>query len=98
MPLSEEERRQLEELERDLAAEDPRLAQELVSGSVRHTFSASSYFGVVACLMGIVVLIAGIGTQITLVGVGGFLLMGVGAYLLLDKKQPTLDGSGTHVA
>lgn len=31
MSLSEEERRQLEELELDLAAEDPRLAGELVS-------------------------------------------------------------------
>lgn len=96
MPLSDEERRQLEELEHNLAAEDPRLAQALVSGSVKHTFSARSYFGVAAWLVGVVVLIAGISTQILLIGVGGFLLMGAGAYLLLDKEA-TLDGSGTHV-
>lgn len=89
--MSEEERKQLEELELDLTAEDPRLARELVSGSVKHSFRASTSFGVMACLIGVVLLIAGISTQIIVLGVGGFLLMGAGAYLLLDERA-TLDG------
>lgn len=87
MPLSDEERKQLEELEADLAAADPRLAHELVAGSVEHRFRASTSFGAMASLIGIVLLIAGISTQIIVLGVGGFLLMGAGAYLLLDKQK-----------
>ena len=84
MPLSEEERKRLEELESELAADDPRLAQELQSGSMEHTFRASTYFGGIAFLIGVFLLIAGISSQIIVVGVGGFLLMGTGAHLLMS--------------
>lgn len=86
MSLSEEERRQLEELELELAAEDPRLAQELVSGSLKRSFRASAGFGAVACAIGIVLLIVGIGTGIIALGVGGFVLMVAGACLLLGNQ------------
>lgn len=85
MPLSDRERKVLQELELDLAADDPRLAQELSSGAVQSRFRPSSYFGAGACLIGLVLLIAGIASQIVVVGVGGFLLMGTGAYLLSEK-------------
>lgn len=85
MPLSDRERKQLEELESGLTADDPRLAEELSSGSVGVRFGRRTYFGAIACLLGIVSLIAGVSTQIIAIGVGGFLLMGVGTYLLLDK-------------
>lgn len=85
MPLSDRERKVLEELELDLAADDPRLAQELASGSVENRFRASSYFGAIAFLIGVVLLIAGVASQIVVVGVGGFLLMGTGAYLLAER-------------
>lgn len=84
MPLSDRERKVLEELELDLAAEDPRLAQELSSGSVENRFRAGSYFGALAFLIGVVLLLAGVASQIVVVGVGGFLLMGTGAYLLVE--------------
>jgi hypothetical protein len=87
MPMSDGERKQLEALELDLAAADPRLAHELVSGSLKHRFRAGTSFGAMASLAGIVLLIAGISTQIIVLGVGGFLLMGAGAYLLLDKQK-----------
>lgn len=87
MPLSEEERKRLEKLELDLTAEDPRLAHELLSGSVRHSFRTSTSFGAIACLIGVALLITGISSQIIALGVGGFLLMGAGAYLLLDKQK-----------
>lgn len=85
MPLSDRERKVLEELELDLAADDPRLAQELSSGVVEDKFSSSSYFGVIAFLIGVALLIAGVASQIVVVGVGGFLLMGTGAYLLVGR-------------
>lgn len=85
MPLSDRERKQLEELEADLAADDPQLAQRLSSGSLRFRFKAGMYFGALAFLIGLVLLITGISTQIIVVGVGGFLLMGAGAYLLLGN-------------
>lgn len=86
MPLSDRDRKVLEELELDLAADDPRLAQELSSGSVGNRFRASSYFGAIAFLIGVVLLMAGIASQIVVVGVGGFLLMGTGAYLLVESR------------
>lgn len=85
MPLSDRERKQLEELESGLTADDPKLAEELSSGSVGLRFGRRTYFGAIACLVGMISLIAGVSTQIIVIGVGGFLLMGLGTYLLLDK-------------
>ncbi len=84
MPLSDRERKQLEELEADLAADDPQLAQKLSSGSIRFRFKAGTYFGTLICLIGLALLITGVSTQIIVVGVGGFLLMGAGTYLLMS--------------
>ena len=81
--MSDRERKQLEELEADLTADDPQLAQRLSSGSIRFKFKAGTYFGALACLIGLVLLITGVSTQIIALGVGGFLLMGAGTYLLL---------------
>lgn len=85
MPLSDRERKALEELELDLAADNPRLAQELSSGSLEKRFRAGSYFGAMAFLIGVALLIAGVASQIVVVGVGGFLLMGTGTYLLVGS-------------
>jgi hypothetical protein len=93
MPLSDRERTQLEELESGLTADDPRLAEELSSGSVGVRFGRRTYFGAIACFLGIVSLIAGVSTQIIAIGVGGFLLMGVGTYLLVDKRTFNLGRS-----
>lgn len=93
MPLSDRERKQLEELESGLAADDPRLAEELSTGSVGLRFGRRIYLGVIACLLGLVLLIVGVSTQIIAVGVGGFLLMGAGTYLLVDKRSFNLGRS-----
>ena len=96
MPLSDRERKQLEELESGLAADDPRLAEELSSGSVGMRFGRRTYLGAIACLFGLVLLIVGVSTQIIVIGVGGFLLMGAGTYLLVDKRSFNL-GRSSHV-
>ena len=87
MPLSDRERKQLEELESGLAADDPKLAEELSSGSVGLRFGHRTYFGAIACLIGLVLLIVGVSTQIIVVGVLGFLLMGGGTYLLVENHK-----------
>lgn len=80
--LSDEERRSLEELERDLAATDPDLALELKSGRLRGAMARTSG-GVLALVGGFVMVIVGITTQLVVLGVVGFLLASTGAYLLL---------------
>jgi hypothetical protein len=89
MPLSDRERKLLDELELDLVAKDPRLAHELSSGSLGDRFKAM-YYAALACLVGVVLLIAGVASQVTAVGVIGFLLMGVGTYVLVggDPERP----------
>jgi|GEM_PF-2039059 len=82
MSLSEEERRSLEELERDLASTDPHLAYELTSGRPRGAV-ARTVLGSLAVVAGFVMVIAGIITQLVLLGVVGFLLASGGAYWLL---------------
>lgn len=84
MSLSDEERRSLEQLERDLAATDPDLDLQLKSGRPRGAV-ARTVFGSLAILAGFAMVIAGIVTQIVLVGVIGFLLAGAGAYTLLSR-------------
>lgn len=84
MSLSDEERRSLEELERDLAATDPDLDLQLKSGRPRGTV-ARTLLGFLAMVGGFAMVIAGIATQIVLIGVVGFLLAGAGAYLLLSR-------------
>ncbi len=86
MPLSDEERKQLEELEEELKVADPRLARELLTGWVP-ALTAHTLLGIVAALVGVLVLILGVAAQITLVGVIGFLMMGAGAYWIVGKRQ-----------
>ncbi|MFC8039870.1 DUF3040 domain-containing protein [Paenarthrobacter sp. NPDC057355] len=82
MSLSDEERRSLEELERDLVATDPDLALELKSGRLRGAMARTTG-GVLAVVCGFVMVIVGIITQLVVLGVVGFLLASSGAYLLL---------------
>ncbi len=94
MPLSDEERRVLAELEEDLVADDPRLAREL-SSMPGARFSAARYFAALACLIGVALLLAGVGSQVIVVGVFGFLLMGAGTYFLVGG-QPGKFRPGTR--
>lgn len=77
MALSDEERRRLEKLEQELALSDPGLDRQLQSG--RNPASPRSIYGVLAVLAGFALVIAGIITQLVVIGVAGFLLMVAGA-------------------
>ena len=88
MPMSEEERRLLKELELGLIADDPHLAMELLSGYPAPRFRADLLFGALAGLAGLVLLIAGVSGQIVALVVLGLSLVGLGTGLLLSKPFP----------
>jgi membrane-bound ClpP family serine protease len=88
MPLSNEERKQLEEMERELNVEEPRLARKLLAGSLGPSLAAPAVFGILTMVVGFLVLILGIALQFTVIGVTGFVLMGAGAYWLVSSQSP----------
>jgi len=73
MPLSEYEQRVLEQMERQLSSDDPKLVHTLQGGptsSLRRWLVAGAGF-----LVGLGVLITGTATSTTVVGVLGFVMM-----------------------
>lgn len=83
MALSDEERARLEKLEQELAASDPALYRKLQSGVPSGKTSSQHVYGVLATLAGLLVVIAGIATEITIIGTLGFVLTIAGAYWFL---------------
>ncbi len=104
MPLSEEELRLLEQMERALVAEDPKLASTMRGATLRATARRRALIAAFVFLLGIGVLMTGAVTQLILVGIGGFLVMLVSAYVALvswrgQDKTPERSGpaeSGPH--
>jgi hypothetical protein len=82
MALSDREQRLLAEMEEALSADDPRLVSTLNGTTTR--FSASIGIAIAAILGGFSILFAGLVAQLTLVGVGGFLVALVGVILLIN--------------
>jgi hypothetical protein len=82
MALSDREQRLLAEMEEALSADDPRLVSTLSGKSSK--FTASIGLAIAALLTGFAILFAGLIAQLTLVGVGGFLVALVGVILLIN--------------
>ncbi len=83
MPLSEEELRLLEQMERALVAEDPKLASTLRGTSLRAAARRRSFLAAGVFLLGVGVLMAGAILQLTVVGIVGFVVMLGSAYVAL---------------
>jgi hypothetical protein len=101
VPLSEEELRLLEQMERALVAEDPKLASTMRGATLRATARRRALIAAVVFLLGIGVLMTGAVTQLILVGIGGFLVMLVSAYVALvswrgQDKTPERSGGATE--
>jgi hypothetical protein len=94
MALSDREQRLLAEMEEALSADDPRLVSTLNGTTTR--FSASIGIAIAAILGGFSILFAGLIAQLTLVGVGGFLVALVGVILLINglTKRTSKFGQG----
>jgi len=90
VPLSEHEQRLLEQIERQLLAEDPKFASTVRSTDPRHHARRRKVLAVVLLLAGVALLLVGVVTDITpggvpVVGVTGFLVMFGAAVLGLQS-------------
>lgn len=82
MPLSDHEQRLLEQMERALYAEDPKFADALRKSRSANLDRKGMALGIGGILAGLAVLVAGVATQLVILGVVGFVVMLGGAFLL----------------
>jgi Protein of unknown function (DUF3040) len=104
VPLSEEELRLLEQMERALVAEDPKLASTMRGATLRATARRRALIAAFVFVLGIAVLMTGAVTQLIPVGIIGFVVMLASAYVALSSwrgqdKTPERNGqseTGPH--
>ncbi len=104
MPLSEEELRLLEQMERALVAEDPKLASTMRGTTLRATARRRALLAGGVFVIGVAVLMTGAVTQLIPVGILGFVVMLASAYIALSSwrsqnhvgEQPGPVQSGSH--
>ncbi|HWU32684.1 MAG TPA: DUF3040 domain-containing protein [Marmoricola sp.] len=85
MPLSEEELRLLEQMERALAAEDPRFVSALEGRNLVRAARLRIVLAVIACMAGAVAVGVGMWQRMTWVGILGFVVMVVTASIALAQ-------------
>ena len=86
MPLSEHEQRLLEQMERALYADDPKLASTLRGAQLRGYDRRRVIIGVIGLVLGLGLLLGGVMSGQTLgvvLGVAGFLIMLTAAWLIM---------------
>lgn len=103
MPLSEEELRLLEQMERALVEEDPKLASTMRGTTLRATARRRALFAAVVFVVGVIVLMTGAVTQVIFVGIIGFIVMLGSAYVALSSwrgqdrvPEKTIPSNGPH--
>ena len=89
MPLSENEQRLLEQMERALYAEDPKWASSM-RGAVRRSSGARRLLlGIAGVVLGLVLLLVGVANQQVIVGIIGFVVMlGAFAFTASSRRKP----------
>ena len=83
VPLSEHEQRQFEQLERALAAEDPKFVSAMRGTNVRLYYKRRAVLAGVGFVLGIAVLMTGAIIPNTIIGVIGFVMMVAGIAALV---------------
>jgi len=95
MPLSDHEKRMLQEMEAALLTEDPRLFSAL-SGEARPPRKKRSLIGAALILIGVITLFAGLVAKTTPIGVLGFLIALTGVIALVSSigtRSPRIKGA-----
>ena len=87
MPLSEHEQRLLDQMERQLYADDPKLASTLRGGANAATNRRKLIAGLFAVVAGMALLVAGVAAPLWPVGVAGFVVMLGGGWLVTSGWQ-----------
>lgn len=91
MPLSEHEQRLLEQLEQQLHADDPKLAQSFGNNDAGRLSTRNLLVGAVILLLGLLGVLGGVATHLIILGVAGFIVMGAGVYLALSRTRRKTD-------
>lgn len=91
MPLSEEEQRLLEQMEQALAAEDPKFVSTLRGSTTRVRHKRIAVLATCGFVLGIVVLMTGAVTTVTLLAVAGFVIMLACAYVAITHFRRLRD-------
>ncbi|QOQ39015.1 DUF3040 domain-containing protein [Trueperella pecoris] len=88
MALSDYERKMLEQLEAQLADDDPTLAQSLATDEHAPTATAFSpkhlVIGLIVAVLGLLIVLGGVAAEIILVGVLGFVVVFAGLWYLSE--------------
>ncbi|OUE09376.1 hypothetical protein CMsap09_10570 [Clavibacter michiganensis] len=91
MPLSEQEQRLLEEMERSLYHNDADFVAT-VSGRRSRPNYTMVVVGVLVIVLGIAALAAGVITKLAIIGILGFAIMIVGALLIFSPRGTVAEG------
>jgi hypothetical protein len=98
VPLSEEEQRQFEQLERALAAEDPKFVSAMRGTNVRAYYRRRAVLAGIGFVLGIAVLMTGAILPNTIVGVIGFVVMVACLYVAaLSLRRISNAGDGDEM-
>ena len=87
MPLSEEELRLLEQMERALVEEDPKFASTLRGTALRHSARRRAILAGVVFVGGVALLMSGAVLRIAALGIGGFVVMLLSATVALTAMR-----------
>ncbi len=98
MPLSEEELRLLEQMERALVHEDPKFASTLRGTALQQSARRRAILAGIGFLLGISVLMAGAILQVTALGIVGFVLMLTAATIGIAAWRGRGDGRSAEAA
>lgn len=98
MPLSEEELRLLEQMERALVAEDPKFASTLRGTTLQHVARRRAIIAGVVFLAGVGVLLAGAMAAQPIIGIIGFLVMLASATIGVTALRSRPVAGATQVA
>jgi hypothetical protein len=93
VPLSEEELRALEQMERALVQEDPKLASTLRGTNLRRAARRRAILAGVCFVVGLAVLMAGAIARQTFVGILGFVVMLASATIAMAAIRGTSGGA-----
>jgi hypothetical protein len=85
VPLSEEELRLLEQMERALVAEDPKFASTLRGTRMRQHARRQMIAGILVFLVGVTLLMSGAVLKVIPLGILGFIVMLASAYFTLTS-------------
>ena len=101
MPLSEQEQRLLDEMERNLYQNDADFVATVGAGRGRTNYRGI-ILGAILVLAGVATLLIGVGSHLPIVGVLGFVIMFVGVIVALTPSRSPRglaakpEGSATH--